>query len=111
GDKTIPALNTTEFAEAIIKNFGNKPTHNPKPDLVDVPSSCTVINPDKNAMMETVEGVNEKIVGVDMFIESNVQPAEIAKKCQRHGGVKFKLISISNRGTQVWPTGSRFTNL
>ena len=46
-----------------------------------------------------------------MFIESNLQPEAIAKKCQRHGGVKFKLINISNRGTQVWPTGSRFTNL
>ena len=28
-----------------------------------------------------------------------------------HGGVKFKLINISNRGTQVWPTGSKYTNL
>ena len=62
-------------------------------------------------MMETAEGVEEKIIGVDMFIESNLQPPEIAKKCERHGGVKFKLVNISNRGTQVWPTGSRFTNL
>jgi isocitrate dehydrogenase len=23
----------------------------------------------------------------------------------------FKLITVSNRGTQVWPTGSSFTNL
>jgi isocitrate dehydrogenase len=28
-----------------------------------------------------------------------------------HGGTKFKLINISNRGTQVWPTGSKYTNL
>ena len=26
-------------------------------------------------------------------------------------GVKFNLINISNRGTQVWPTGSVYTNL
>ena len=111
GDKSKPSVNTTQFAEAIIANFGKKPTHNPKPDLIDVPSACTVFNLEKNAMMESVEGENEKIVGVDMFIESNVQPADIAKKCQRHAVVKFKLHSISNRGTQVWPTGSRFTNL
>jgi isocitrate dehydrogenase len=55
--------------------------------------------------------VDEKIVGVDFFIESEEQPGEIAKKCQRHAGVKFKLINISNRGTQVWPTGSVYTNL
>ena len=35
----------------------------------------------------------------------------IANKCLRHAGVKFKLINISNRGTQVWPTGSVYTNL
>jgi isocitrate dehydrogenase len=111
GDKSIPSVNTTQFAEAIIANFGKKPTHNPKPDLMDEPSTCTVLSLQENAMMESVEGIEEKIVGVDMFIESNLQPNAIAKKCERHGGVKFRLVSISNRGTQVWPTGSRFTNL
>ncbi|MGL1204105.1 hypothetical protein ACSTK0_24520, partial [Vibrio parahaemolyticus] len=71
----------------------------------------TVVNLESNAMMESVEGMHESIVGVDMFIESNVQPEILAKKCQRHAGVKFKLVNISNRGTQVWPTGSRYTNL
>ena len=111
GDKTKPSLNTTQFADAIIANFGKKPEHNPRPELTDVASTCTVLHLDKNAMMESVEGVQEKIVGVDMFIESNVQPNDIAKKCERHAGVKFKLVNISNRGTQVWPTGSRYTNL
>jgi isocitrate dehydrogenase len=111
GDKSKPSLGTKEFAQAIISNFGKVPEHNPKPDLEDIPSTCTVLDIQQNEMMESVEGVVEKIVGVDMFIESNMQPEVIAKKCQRHGGVKFKLINISNRGTQVWPTGSRFTNL
>ena len=62
-------------------------------------------------MMVSKEIENEKIVGVDFFIESVEQPNTIADKCVHHGGLKFKLISISNRGTQVWPTGSRYTNL
>jgi len=66
---------------------------------------------EKNAMMVSKEMEDENIVGVDMFIESEEQPMVIAKKCQRHAGVKFKLINISNRGTQVWPTGSVYTNL
>jgi hypothetical protein len=33
------------------------------------------------------------------------------KNSQRHAGVKFNLVNISNRGTQVWPTGSVYTNL
>ena len=62
-------------------------------------------------MMESKEGEQEKLVGVDMFIESTEQPDVIAEKCKRHAGVKFDLINISNRGTQVWPTGSVYTNL
>ena len=61
--------------------------------------------------MVSKEAEDEKIVGVDMFIESIEQPELIAQKCLHHGGIKFKLISISNRGTQVWPTGSKYTNL
>lgn len=111
GDKNTPSVNTTEFANAIIGNFGKKPVHNPKPSMVDQPTSCTVFNLDKNPMLETPDQAKETIVGVDMFIESNIQPEELAKKCLRHGGVKFRLVNISNRGTQVWPTGSKFTNL
>ena len=111
GDKSKPSLNTMEYADAIIANFGKKPEHSPRPELVDLPAACTVLDLDTHSMMESVEGLEEKIVGVDMFIESNVQPNEIAKKCERHAGVKFKLVNISNRGTQVWPTGSMYTNL
>jgi isocitrate dehydrogenase len=111
GVKGTPSVNTTQFAEAVIANFGKKPEHSPKPELIDSPATCTVFNLDKNPMLESIEGAQEKIVGVDMFIESNVQPDAIAQKCLRHAGVKFKLVNISNRGTQVWPTGSKFTNL
>jgi isocitrate dehydrogenase len=111
GDKTKPAVNTTGFCDAIIENMGKKPQNNPKPVMEDQPSSCTLITLDENPMMVTEETEQEKIVGVDMFIESDEQPEFIAGKCKRHGGVKFDLVTISNRGTQVWPTGSKFTNL
>jgi isocitrate dehydrogenase len=62
-------------------------------------------------MLESKETLIEKISGADFFIASNEQPMYIANKCMRHAGVKFKLVSISNRGTQVWPTGSVYTNL
>jgi len=111
GDKSKPSLNTTQFAEAIISNFGKTPELNAKPLLPNKPVTATDFKLDKNAMMVSKETENEKIVGVDMFIESDEQPEIIAKKCQRHAGVKFNLINISNRGTQVWPTGSVYTNL
>lgn len=111
GDKSTPNLNTTDFAQAIINNFGQQPTHNPKPELSDIPYSCTVLSLDKNPLLETLETAEEKIVGVDMFVESNEQPNAVAEKCLAHIGNQFKLVTISNRGTQVWPTGSVFTNL
>ena len=111
GNKSIPALNTTAFAEAIISNFGKIPEQGAKPFLSDMPATQTHFKLERNAMMESSETENERIVGVDFFIESNEQPIAIANKCLRHAGVKFKLVNISNRGTQVWPTGSVYTNL
>lgn len=111
GDKSTPASNTTQFADAIISNFGKQPAHNPKEIITNKPGTPTPFKLMQNSMMESKETMNESIVGVDMFIESNEQPLSIATKCQRHAGVKFKLVNISNRGTQVWPTGSVYTNL
>ncbi|HRI19963.1 MAG TPA: isocitrate/isopropylmalate family dehydrogenase [Panacibacter sp.] len=111
GDKSIPALNTTEYSEAIIANFNRQPEQGAKPLLPDMPATQTIFKLGKNVMMESMDQGQEKIVGVDFFIESNEQPIAIANKCMRHAGVKFKLVNISNRGTQVWPTGSVYTNL
>ncbi len=111
GDKSIPALDTTAYAEAIIKNFGKAPQQGARPMLTDMNATPTFFKLEINAMMESLELENEKIVGVDFFIESNEQPIAIANKCLRHAGVKFKLVNLSNRGTQVWPTGSVYTNL
>ncbi len=111
GDKNTPPVNTTTFTQTIINNFEKLPSHNPKPLLNNQKITPTLFKLNQNAMMESVMQQDEKIVGVDMFIESNEQPQDIAKKCLRHAGVKFKLINISNRGTQVWPTGSVYTNL
>ena len=57
------------------------------------------------------EAVQEVIVGVDLFVESEEQPDVVAEKALHHCGEKFELIIISNRGTQVWPKGSIYTNL
>ncbi len=111
GDKNIPAVNTTVFADAIIANFGKLPSLNAKPYLKDQKPTPTLFKLSQNEMMVSKERDDETICGVDMFIASNEQPLEIATKCLRHAGVKFKLVSISNRGTQVWPTGSVYTNL
>ncbi len=111
GDKSVAAVNTTQFAQAIIGNLGKKPKFNAKPVVPNMPGTPTPFKLLQNSMMVTKGTVTENILGVDMFIESEEQPQAIAHKCQRHAGVKFNLVNISNRGTQVWPTGSVYTNL
>ena len=111
GDKKIPSVNTTQFAEAIIKNFGKTPVQGAKPVLPNMPATTTHYKLNKNPLIVTEEMEQEKIVGADFFIESIEQPEVLARKCQLHAGEKLKLINLSNRGTQVWPTGSVYTNL
>jgi isocitrate dehydrogenase len=111
GNRDKAPVNTTGFAEAVINNFGKKPALNAKEIIPNMPGTPAPFKLEQNAMMISKEILDEKIVGVDLFIESGAQPLEIAKQCERHAGMKFKLVSISNRGTQVWPTGSVYTNL
>jgi isocitrate dehydrogenase len=111
GDRSKPALNTTQFADAIIGNFGKQPQHNPRPVLNDMPVTPTVFKLEKNPMLESKESEIELIRGVDLFLESNEQHNKVAEKCLKLTGDLFKLVTISNRGTQVWPKGSVFTNL
>ena len=111
GDRSKTAVNTTQFADTIIANFGKKPTLGAKEVIPNIPGTPTPLKLEINSMMVTRDTVKEILAGVDLFIESDEQPLVIAEKCKRHAGVKFNLISISNRGTQVWPTGSVYTNL
>ncbi|HEX8460902.1 MAG TPA: NADP-dependent isocitrate dehydrogenase [Segetibacter sp.] len=111
GDRSKQSLNTTEFADAIIANFGQTPQNNPKPVIGDLPATPTIFKLENNPMLENLDHGLETIIGVDMFIESNEQPTVVAEKCLKHTLDLFKLVTITNRGTQVWPKGSKFTNL
>ena len=111
GDRSKPALDTTSFAQSIIGHFGQKPAHGAKSVLPNKPVTPTIFKLEKNPLIMSQEMEEEAIVGVDMFVESAEQPTEVAEKCLKHTLDLFKLVTISNRGTQVWPKGSVFTNL
>src|SRR5688572_277945 len=55
GDRTIPSKNTTEFAEAVIGNFGKQPKINPKPLLENQPVTPTSFRLEKNPMLISKE--------------------------------------------------------
>lgn len=111
GDRSTASVNTTEFANAIIGNMGKTPTHGAKALIPNQPATPTVFKLEENPMIMSKEPEDERIIGVDMFLESSEQPTVVADKCLRHTGDLFKLVTISNRGTQVWPKGSVFTNM
>lgn len=111
GSRETTSVNTTQFVAAIIDNFDKQPALGARPVIENLPVTQTQFKLEKNPMLETKEINEEIIVGVDMFIESNEQPNAVAEKCLQHTLDIFKVVTISNRGTQVWPKGSVFTNL
>ncbi len=107
-------VGTTAFAEAIAKNLGKNP------ETIEgcaVPASEELkhtlpVRPSVNQMMVTHEQVQSNVCGCDVFLETTLTPLDLAGKLQRIcASTPFTLSVISNRGTQVWPTGSPYTEL
>jgi len=94
--------NTQTFTEKIIAHLKQTEPANATPFALPVKPSLNKLLADKKVSQSVIRGV-------DVFLESNEQPQQIAEKFQKHLSEEQKLITMSNRGTQVWPTGSVFT--
>ncbi len=111
GNKSTPAASTTGFVDAIIDNLGKLPSDGGVIVKANVQLKATHSHLLKNKLTVT-KGIKEEMVGVDIFVESNdLQPAELAELVKKRLTDNFDLVMISNRGTQVWPTGSIYTEL
>ena len=91
-------VGTQEFAEAVAKNLGKKPTQLKCP----VYKSTSKIVP---ILKEHTTKIDRKLVGVDIFVYSKEKATEMEKKIT---GIKFdpfKLQMITNRGVRIWPEG------
>lgn len=113
GDKSIPASNTNSFADAIIANLGKVPADGGVVGKANLEQKANAGHHKLTENKLTVtKGIKEEMVGVDVFVEANdLQPAELAELAKKRLTDNFDLVMISNRGTQVWPTGSIFTEL
>ena len=110
GDRATPASNTNSFTDAIIANLGKVPAIGGVFSNPDFEVKADHLQPLKNKLTVT-RNIKEEMVGVDIFVESKVQPAALAEIAKTVLTDKFNLVMISNRGTQVWPTGSIYTEL
>lgn len=108
------ALKTGEFAEAIIERFPKELKDTTKV-YFDQGIDLSRPNLKQNIMHASKRDIKtEKTVGIDVFIDSSLQPKELAATIQKKVNLEklgLSLIMVSNRGTQVWPTGSVFTEL
>jgi len=111
GDKSIPALNTTDFARQIIANFGQQPALGARAADEDKPVKIEVPELKENLLIHSSAPAAKTLAGVDFFIDSTLQPAAIAEIAKKYSTEALPLINVSNRGTQVWPGGSKFTVL
>ncbi len=111
GTKSIPASSTDQFAEAIIANLGKVLASGGVVGKANIAVRADHKKLTKNKLTVT-HGIKEEMVGVDVFVEANdLQPAELAELAKKRLTDNFDLVMISNRGTQVWPTGSIYTEL
>lgn len=98
-------LKTNEFAGAIINNLP------PQAKFVTIVIPFEPIKkPKENIILNTNRDKRvEQTVGVDIFVDSDLVPLKIANQITKILPSEYELVMISNRGTQVWPTGSLFT--
>lgn len=112
GDRNTPSLSTKEFTAAIIKNLGGTPANNSRGEALDKPIEPYIEKLYENPFISKNKNAeNESIVGADFCISTMDQATEIAEKLGSVCKAKYEISTISNRGTQVWPSGSVFTNL
>jgi isocitrate dehydrogenase len=112
GNKSIPAATTMGFADAIIANLGKLPADGGVVGKPNIDYKANAHHSILKNKLTVTKGIKEEMVGVDIFVESNdMQPAELAEMAKKRLTDNFELVMISNRGTQVWPTGSIYTEL
>ncbi len=109
-------VGTKDFVKAIIDRLGDKPTTVP---AVDVPEKdegaggVTLARPPQpmhQELIRTYTNVVSHVVGCDIYLDSPLSTIAVADEMMRAAqDTPFKLTLISNRGTQVWPTGSVYT--
>ncbi len=112
GDPAKPALATRDYVKQIADRLGQKPRSiAPAPDSdAAKPSFTPPSKPLHQEMLRTFSNVVTQVVGCDIYVDTALSVMGVAEEmiraCQ---DTPFKLTLISNRGTQVWPTGSIYT--
>ena len=109
GNPSTEPLSTTLFTERIIANLPKDLDTSFLSDskLQDKKKNKKVIS---DNVMLSARPRPIVVRGFDLFVDSQDTPSELARKLVAVIPSSMKLTMISNRGTQVWPSGSLFTD-
>lgn len=92
-------VSTSEFAEAVIANLGQKPT---TLKAVSYAHDSALVLP----KYVRKAPAKKELVGVDVFVHWNgTSPDELARRLQTLETQDVQLSMITNRGIKVWPEG------
>jgi isocitrate dehydrogenase len=108
GDSSVASSPTLKFAETIAANLGKKPAKPARKSSAPDEAFQRPPAPNQRRMMETPIP-SSKLVGADLFIGTHQDSNTLANTIQPLLPNGWKLVTMSNRGTQVWPTGSVYT--
>jgi len=97
---------TTSFTDAVIGNLGKRSQLTPSREYRALsPAGVT-------SKVSTVAATKRRVLGVDVFIESDFQPAALAAALETAvRGLPLKLELIANRGSAVFPDTERSVSL
>ncbi len=107
-------VGTQAFGRAIIERLGKAPQGREARPVPATESMTHEVSPRpaQNRLMRTFMTVERHVCGCDVYIDTIITPLELAQRLERIAdGTPFKLTMISSRGTQVWPTGSVYTEV
>jgi isocitrate dehydrogenase len=97
---------TTEFAQAVVSSLGKRSTVSPPRDYkkVQLPPAAPGVN--------VVSAKSRRLVGLDVYIESDLDPAKLAEGLDMLAKPSpLKLQMITNRGAMVFPSSGRGVSL
>jgi isocitrate dehydrogenase len=101
-----PQISTTDFTAAVIGNLGKRSAVSPPRDYKKV--SMPVSPPG----VSVVGTASRRVVGVDIFVETALEPARLARELTgvaSAAGVRLQM--ITNRGAMVFPSTERGVSL
>lgn len=109
------AVSTQEYTKEIVKRLGKSPRKTAARASganagQDAPSFQQKPRPTSQTVLHTFTQTVKHVYGADVYIDEAVSTLELAETLNRLAAdTPFRLTLISNRGTQIWPTGSVFT--